>query len=110
MGIYCDREPVDVSGRLRREIQQHTTDVWVHCRIHSNEAKKSILPSPLRPADSLSTRQSPTPPSGVVIFHHADTSVVMRDDVPITLALLCGGIIHGTINAWLVDIEEEELW
>lgn len=48
--------------------------------------------------------------SGAVIFHHADTSVVMRDDVPITLALLCGGIIHGTINVWLVDIEEEELW
>lgn len=76
-------------------------------------SKKSFLFSPLCIVslfDSLSKWKSIAATSGVVIFHHTDTSVVMRDDVPITLALLFGGIIHGTINMWLVDIEEEELW
>lgn len=64
-------------------------------------------------SDSLSNWQSHATASGVVIFHLADTSVVMRDDVPHNSGLtgtMFGEVIHGTINMWLVDIEDEELW
>lgn len=37
-------------------------------------------------SDTSSKWQSHTAVSGVVIFHSTDTSVVMQDDAPITLA------------------------
>lgn len=60
------------------------TDVIVCCSMYSNKQEKSFLLSvycePLRQFIHVAE-----PAPGVLVFHHTDTPVVMRDDVPIYL-------------------------
>lgn len=64
--------------------------------MHSNKPEQLAAHSALTVStfDSLSKWQSHTAMSGVVIFHHTDTSVVTSNDVPITLVLLAQCLVE----------------
>lgn len=114
-GIYCDRGPVAVSGRVKREKTAAMTDVWVHCSTHSNKQKELPAFSALYYKPIRQFIRVAEPYSNAWCGHFSSRWYICGDArwCPHNSGLtgtMFGGIIHGTINMWLVDIEEEELW
>lgn len=112
-GIYCDRRPVAVSGRPRRETQQQ----WLMSESTAYGNTQKYLPAlgalcsqpiwqfihvawPYSNAqcDNLSSDRYIAGDAWWCAHNSSRTGTMF------------GCIIYGTINTWLVDIVEEDVW